>query len=282
MSNNGFRKLPDWLEHHPRNRDPNFVAIVARLSMMARFKLPRQASFRGKTIELEIGQLTTGRRQLSVDSGTTESCCKNALKRLFDDQRITIETDNQCSLITCTWITEQTTDGQQTGQRVDNDRTTSGQRMDTNTESRVPEEPEIQNPISPVSSKPTRTRRVVRKERIVDPETPICEWALIKGDKWHDIVLERFPRQGITIEDQQRAAQDLLDAGYSEKQYQIVAEMIYDSPDNKFPNIEHLRSLNKLLRKPPTDSPYGSKGANYSNWMDVFLDIAKKRKDNGQ
>jgi hypothetical protein len=279
---NYFRKIPDWLEFHPKSNDPDFVAIVARLSMMARFSQPRQSSFHGKTIDLSIGQLTLGRKQLSQLTGVEQSKCYRLLKSLQSEQRVNIETDNQCSLITCAWIDDKSDSEQRSCETMNNERTTNEQRMNTNTDVRGSDVQIQLKSANALLSAPMATdvnasvekssQKISKRKSTKVEQTPISEFAIKRATAFVNNQKKIRPNIAITIEDQSRAFQDILDAQYSEQEILQVLEFILNHRSGNFSWFDQIQSARKLLTKPKKDSKYNS----YFNWMDVFIDIRRE------
>jgi hypothetical protein len=85
----------------------------------------------GKIEKLMPGQFVTGRKQLSVDTGISQSTVERILETLESEHQIGQQKTNKFRLLTVTnWIQYQKT-GQQNGQQMDNKWTTNGQQMDT-------------------------------------------------------------------------------------------------------------------------------------------------------
>gem|GEM_PF-3752687 len=85
----------------------------------------------GKNMRLQPGQLVTGRKKLSDETGINESKVERILKVFETEQQIKQETFSTSRLISiCNWITYQS-DGQQNEQRVNNERTTGEQQLNT-------------------------------------------------------------------------------------------------------------------------------------------------------
>lgn len=88
--------------------------------------------FDGKKVTLKAGQLITGRKKISENTGVNESKVKRILKTFKSDQQIDQRTCPQNSLITVlNWDKYQISD-QPNDQRVTNEWPTSDQRVTTN------------------------------------------------------------------------------------------------------------------------------------------------------
>lgn len=131
MSREGWIKC--WrkvLENPIVMKSPDHFVIWHILLYNAEPK-PKQSLFGGRPITLQPGQLTTGRKQLAVNSGIPESKVERVLKDLESAQQIEQRTSSKNRLITILqWSDYQSTE-QQNEQRMNNKRTTSEQRVDT-------------------------------------------------------------------------------------------------------------------------------------------------------
>lgn len=112
------------------NKDPEHLALWIHLLCNAAYE-PANALLGGKLIVLQPGQFTTGRKQLSVNSGISESKVERILKAFENAHLIGQQMTNKNRLISIlSWSKIQ--DGeQQDGQQMDNHRTTIGQQSDT-------------------------------------------------------------------------------------------------------------------------------------------------------
>lgn len=126
----GYLKLWRKIRDNPRMRDPHYLAVWITLLTEAAYK-DRDVVFGGKRITLKPGQLITGRRQIAENTGVQESKVERILTLLKNEQQIEQRTSSINRLITITnWHIYQ--DGEQRiEQQVNNDRTTSEQRVNT-------------------------------------------------------------------------------------------------------------------------------------------------------
>lgn len=105
---NGYIKLYRSLLEWDWFSDPNTLAVFMYLLLNARFV---DGSWRG--IPLKAGQLITGRKAISKDTGVSEDCVRRSLKRLQDNHTITIQPTNKFSLVTIeNWCKYQHTDAE--------------------------------------------------------------------------------------------------------------------------------------------------------------------------
>jgi len=88
----------------------------------------------GKTIILKAGQLITGRKKLSQISGISQTTVERILQTFENEQQIGQQKTSTSRLISILNWDKYQNNGQRFGQRTDNGRTTSGQRMDTKEE----------------------------------------------------------------------------------------------------------------------------------------------------
>jgi len=88
--------------------------------------------FNGRNIKVKRGQFVTGRRQLSVETGISESQIQRILKCFESEQQIEQQTNNHNRLITVVYYNQYQKVEQQTEQPQDSHRTAIGQPQDTN------------------------------------------------------------------------------------------------------------------------------------------------------
>ena len=86
-----YRRLIAWEWY----KESPMVHLLVHLILMAN----RQPG-RWKGVELQRGQLITGRHALSLQTGITERTCRTCLERLKTTKEIAIETTNRYTLIT--------------------------------------------------------------------------------------------------------------------------------------------------------------------------------------
>lgn len=128
--NTGWIKLHRSLHDNPRARDPDWVAVWVYLLLHATHK-PHKTLFGGNVVELQPGQLVTGRKKISLETGVNEPKTKRVLSCLESDHQIGRQRCSTSSLITITkWDQYQASD-QPNGQQMDSEWTASGQPVDT-------------------------------------------------------------------------------------------------------------------------------------------------------
>jgi hypothetical protein len=112
-------------------KDHDKVFFWVHLNLIANWD-PTEEVLGGKVITCQPGQFTTGRKQLADQTGFSESKVERLLT-YFEKiaQRIEQRKTSTNRLITILYWSRDQQSGQQNGQRVNNDRTTSEQRSDT-------------------------------------------------------------------------------------------------------------------------------------------------------
>lgn len=119
-------------------KDGETLAIWLYLLMNATHK-EIDALFKGKRIKLKEGQLITGRKSISKKLDIAESKVQRTLKMFEIEQQIEQQTSPQNRLISIiNWNKYQDTE-HHFEQRVNNERTTSEQRVNTNKNERIKE-----------------------------------------------------------------------------------------------------------------------------------------------
>lgn len=112
------------------NKDPEHLALWIHLLCNAAFE-PTPALLGGKRIILQPGQLTTGRKQLALNSGIDENKVQRVLKAFENAQLIEQQTTNQNRLISIVSWVDYLESEQQTEQPMNNERTTGEQQVNT-------------------------------------------------------------------------------------------------------------------------------------------------------
>lgn len=112
-------------------KDADYFSIWGYLLLNATHK-ECPAEFKGKKIILKPGQLITGRKSIADKFKINESKVQRVLKRLEIEQQIEQQTSNENRLITILNWTEYQNSEQQSEQPVNNECTTSEQRVNTN------------------------------------------------------------------------------------------------------------------------------------------------------
>lgn len=126
----GYIKLWRKTFDNPFLRRPIALALWVHLLLSANHK-DRDELLGGKRITCRPGQFTTGRKQLSDETGIPQTTVERILTRLESEHQIGQRKTSINRLITiCNWNIYQQ-DGQRYGQQMDSDRTATGQRVDT-------------------------------------------------------------------------------------------------------------------------------------------------------
>ena len=130
--NDGYVKLyRKTLDNPIIIKDNDYFRVWIQLLLMANHS-NRKVIFGNQTIELKAGELITGREELAKKCNITSSKVERILKRLKIEQQIEQQTCSKGRLITIqNWKQYQITE-QQSEQQVNNERTTSEQRANTN------------------------------------------------------------------------------------------------------------------------------------------------------
>lgn len=111
------RKLKD----HPRYHDSEWVHVWLHILMSVTHK-PRRVDFEGRIVELQPGQMVTGRHAIAAATGVLESKVKRLLAVMKTDQQIGQQAGAKGSIITVlNWQSYQNN-----GQRVDSAWTATG------------------------------------------------------------------------------------------------------------------------------------------------------------
>lgn len=132
MSNSGWIKIHRKIWQNPIvTKDADHFAVWIYLLTNATHT-PQKALWGKEKITLQPGQLITGRKAISKKLKINESKVYRILKLFKSDQQIEQQTNRQASLITIVnWDKYQISE-QQNEQRVNNERTTNEQRVNTN------------------------------------------------------------------------------------------------------------------------------------------------------
>ena len=130
--NNGWIKLHrKTLDNPIICKDAEYFAVWGYILLEATHK-GHKALWKGEKIELNPGQLITGRKSISKKFNISESKVQRILKKFENEHQIEQQTSNQNRLITINNWHQYQQEKQQTEQPVNNDRTTSEQPVNTN------------------------------------------------------------------------------------------------------------------------------------------------------
>lgn len=115
-------------------KDADHLAVWVWLLLNAVWD-EQDVNFGGKKITLKPGQLTTGRKRIADELSVSESKVQRILKRFESEHQIEQRTDRQCRLISIVSWNEYQQSEQPNEHQMNNERTTSEQRVNTNKES---------------------------------------------------------------------------------------------------------------------------------------------------
>lgn len=129
----GWVKLHRKIYSNPWSRDPEWLAVWCYLLTHVSWE-PTDVIFEGKRVTIQAGQMTTGRKIISQETGVSASKVQRVLDCLESEQQIEQQTTPRCRLITIkNWNKYQQTE-QQIEQQMNNKRTTTEQQLNTNKE----------------------------------------------------------------------------------------------------------------------------------------------------
>ena len=120
-------KLKGWYNK------PDYVALWVYLLIEATHK-PMEYYWNGKTITLDEGQFITGRKRISDETGISENKVQRILNFFENEQQIEQQTSSTSRLISILNYKQYQKGEQPFKQRVNNERTTSEQRVNTKQE----------------------------------------------------------------------------------------------------------------------------------------------------
>ena len=129
--------MQGWIKLHRKIQDKgyykksHYVHLWIHLLLRANHK-ENEFMWNDKIIIVKEGQLITGRKQLSKETGISESSIERILKMLENEQQIEQQKTTKYRLVTILNWHDYQQGEQQNGQQADNKRTTSGQQTDTN------------------------------------------------------------------------------------------------------------------------------------------------------
>jgi hypothetical protein len=131
MTDRGYIKIYRSLFDNPVVcKDNDHLAVWLYLLCDATHK-DYPVMFGGERITLKPGELTTGRNRIALKLNIHSSKVQRILKCFEIEQQIEQRTDRQCRLISIVNWEEYQNDEQRNGQRVNNEWTTSEQRVNT-------------------------------------------------------------------------------------------------------------------------------------------------------
>lgn len=134
MKDKGWIKIHREILDNPIvMKDGDHLAVWVWLLLHATNKR-RSVMFGGRQLYLKPGELTTGRKIIASELRISQSKVQRILKSFESEQQIEQRTDRQCRLISILNWDKYQKSGQRNEQRVNNDRTTSEQRLNTKQE----------------------------------------------------------------------------------------------------------------------------------------------------
>ena len=132
MNDNGWIKLHRKIWNNPIvTKDADHLAVWIYLLTHANHK-DKDALFGTKRITVHPGQLITGRLKIAENTGVSSSKVYRILKLFKSEQQIEQQSNSCHSLITIVRWNEYQQSEQQTEQQLNNEWTTSEQRVNTN------------------------------------------------------------------------------------------------------------------------------------------------------
>ena len=134
MTAGGYIKLYRSILDNPVVfKDSDYFAVWCYLLLMATHN-GCDVMFGGERIHLEPGQLTTGRNVIAEKTKVNASKVQRILKRFESEHQIEQRTGRQCRLISIVNWSKYQQSEQRNEQRVNNEWTTSEQRLNTKQE----------------------------------------------------------------------------------------------------------------------------------------------------
>jgi len=127
MENNGWIKIHRKLLNWEWKTKPNVLALFIHLLLCANHKENKWNS-----VLIKRGQLITGRKELSKNTGLSEQQTRSALICLKSTNDITIKTTNKYSVITINKYNQYQQLNQQLNQQITNKQPTNNQQITTN------------------------------------------------------------------------------------------------------------------------------------------------------
>ncbi|MCE1165314.1 MAG: hypothetical protein LWX07_07930 [Bacteroidetes bacterium] len=127
MYNKGWISVYRQLTDKGFYKKSSYVHLWIHLLLKANHK-PKEFPVDGIDTKINAGQLLTGRKKLSEDTGIPETTIERILKRFENEHQIGQQKTNKYRVITIlNWNNYQSSD-----RTTDNNRTATGQQMDTN------------------------------------------------------------------------------------------------------------------------------------------------------
>jgi DNA-binding MarR family transcriptional regulator len=132
---NGWVKLHRKIRDKGWYLDSEYVHLYIHIHLKANHSIGEFLQ-NGEIVKLKAGQFVTGRKQLSIETGVSESKVERVLKCFEKDGVIEQQTNSRNRLISIlSWETEQIGE-----QQTNSTRTANGQQMDTNNKNKEDKE----------------------------------------------------------------------------------------------------------------------------------------------
>lgn len=130
MSNGYIKVSRELLENPWVNKDPEYLSVMIHLIKDAAYS-EMKSIFCGKSIILKPGQLITGRKKLSSETGIDENKVKRILDAFKSEHLIEQQTSNHGTLISLLFSDFDSESEQQNEQQLNNNRTATEQQLNT-------------------------------------------------------------------------------------------------------------------------------------------------------
>lgn len=133
MTEQGYIKLYRTLQNNVFYKNSEAIHLWVHLLFSASFK-DNVFYYKNTKINLKKGQLMTGRKKISLETGINESKIFRLLKLFENEHLIEQQTNHQYSIITILSYDKAIDNEQRNEQGMNNERTTNEQRMNTTKE----------------------------------------------------------------------------------------------------------------------------------------------------
>jgi hypothetical protein len=176
------RKFLEWGWYDDVNTFKVFIHILLSVNS-------KPGTWRG--IDIEPGQLITGRLELANRLKLSEMQIRTALNKLKSTNEITIKTTPQYSVITVKNWTDYQHDNQQNNQQITNKQPTNNQRITTNKNARMQEE---ENILGSLENEPPQVEKIESKKkgsRLPENWVPSSELLAWAKKERPDVLVER-------------------------------------------------------------------------------------------
>lgn len=171
------RKILDW----EWKNEPETLALFIHLLLTANYQ---NTKWRG--ISIGKGQILTGRKKLSDETGLSQRSVRTSLTRLKSTNELTIKTTSKYSIITITnWHLYQESDQQEANERPTNDQQTTTSKNIRNKEYK-----ENKNIIFTSPRKSADTKKGSRLPEDWKCQDTLGEWAMDQGLSREEVITE--------------------------------------------------------------------------------------------